>query len=563
MNQINRALLSASAWLAGLLGADSAQFGAILETKLTLDSRRPMIGLANRRERETGGAFRGALIFYALIGCLMGGIVWRVGSPLVGMTLVHTVVLLMLTMTLIGDFTNVLLDTTDNAVLQPRPVSGRTLFLARTAHIAVYLGLLGLSLSLVSIAIGTIRWSYWFPLVYLVTLAGCVMLAICGASLFYLIALRSIGRERVRDVVLYIQILFTVFIFGGYQFLPRLVDMAHLERVRIADQRWIYFYPPAWLAGPLDLLAQGTGIREQGTGNGGLTPDLVLTAMAFTLPPLFLLLITRGLATRFTQMLAAMEVGSAVRTVRREPFRPHSGPCRLFPVPCSLIPAFEFFWTILGRDRLFKQRVYPSIVMLFILPVALLFSEGNPRAALQSLPATNRHLFLLYLACASFAPAILQLRYSPFWQAAWIYEALPIPRGGDILLPALLAVLLRFVLPGFAFLSAVLLAIWGVRILPDIALALLVTIAVALVEGMLLGRCVPFSEQFGVREGSGRMGKNLFLLAIAAGLGWGHYCLRGWTWGVPVAIALMAVLIIILGAAYRRTPWPKVAALPA
>ena len=118
-------------WLIRLLGGDYAQFRTILETKLTLDSRRPMWGLAGRRDREKGGAFVGAMIFYALIGIVLGSILWRVGSPLVGLTIVHTTVLAMLTMTLIGDFTNVLLDTTDNAILQPRPVSGRTLFLAR------------------------------------------------------------------------------------------------------------------------------------------------------------------------------------------------------------------------------------------------------------------------------------------------------------------------------------------------------------------------------------------------------------------------------------------------
>src|SRR5690606_3572479 len=142
----------------------------------------------------------------------------------------------------------------------------------------------------------TVRWSPFFPLVYLVTLAGGIMLAICTASLFYLVALRITHHERVRDIVLYIQILFSVFIFGGYQILPRVMDMTRREAVRLEDRMWIYFYPPAWLAAPLDLLVGQVG-----------TPQLILTALALVCPLLALLAVSRGLATRFNQMLAAME----------------------------------------------------------------------------------------------------------------------------------------------------------------------------------------------------------------------------------------------------------------
>jgi hypothetical protein len=189
----------------------------------------------------------------------LAGVLWRVGSPLVGMTIVHTTVLIMLTMTLIADFTNVLLDTNDNAILQPRPVSGRTLLLARTAHICIYLGLLGISLSLATMVVGTIRRSWWFVPVYLLTLDGCLMLAICVASLFYLVGLRAIGTERLRDIVLYIQILFTVLVFGVYQFLPRVVDMTRLETTRIASAR-----PHGWPGRSIYWQReQGTGSREQ------------------------------------------------------------------------------------------------------------------------------------------------------------------------------------------------------------------------------------------------------------------------------------------------------------
>ncbi len=548
MTRVILAVCDALSWLVRLLGGDYPQFRAILETKLILDSRRPMVGFANRKERESGGAFTGALAFYAIIGFFLSGILWQVGSPFVGMTIVHTIVLVMLTTTLIADFTHVLLDTADNAILQPRPVSGRTFFLARTAHICTYLGLLGLSLSIVTMVMGSLRWSWLFPVVYLPTLAGGIIIAICLASLFYLVALRITNQERVRDIVLYIQILLSVFIFGGYQLLPRLIDMTHLERTRIDDSLWIYVCPPAWLAAPFDLLLGSAG-----------RPQIVLTVFALVLPPAAMLVVTRGLAMRFNQMLAAME-----STVERRAAAGLLPQRRCFAARLAamvtrqphLRATFEFIWTVLSRDRLFKARMYPSLAILLIIPLSMLLSDPRGfRVVMEELPSTRRYLFLLYLACVTFPPAIVQIRYSQYWQAAWVYESLPLRRPGDVLMAALLVLLLRFVLPAFLVISLVLLSIWGVRILPDIALTLLVTVALALLEGILLGRHLPFSEQMGVRESSGRLAKSLLPVLLAVVLGWLHYLLLQWPWGLPTAAVGVLLLILWLARIYRGTSW--------
>jgi ABC-2 type transport system permease protein len=540
-------IVDALLWIVPPLGGDPQQFRAIVQNKLMLDSRRPMVGFANRKERESGGSFTGAMFFYALIGLVLAGAIYKAPSPLVGMTILHTTSLIMLTMTLIADFTNVLLDTTDNAIMQPKPVSGRTLFLARTAHISIYLGLLGLSLSIAALVIGAMRWSYLLPLVYLPTLAGGIILAICLASLFYLLALRFMDREKVRDILLYIQIGFSVLIFGGYQFMPRLMELADVQHARFDSKSWIWFYPPAWLAAPLDLVAGNVNRVTIG-----------LTLLACIVPPIALLLVSRVLATRFNQMLAAMEITTERQT------GPRNKDVRT--LGASLAPlvgqnpvqrsTLEFVWTILSRDRQFKSRAYPSIAIMLIVPLGVLFSgQQGFWVALRELPSTQKHLFMLYLAAASLAPSIFLLRYSQYWQAAWIYEALPIARPGAILAPALVALMLRFVVPSFALISAALLWVWGPRILPDILLALLLTIALSLAEGIVIGRRLPFSEQFGVREGTGRFGKNMLLLALGAGLGGLHLLLRQHTWGVPAAIVVAVLLVYVLWSIFRSTSW--------
>ena len=87
-----------------------------------------------------------------------------------GLTMVNTFVMAMMGLMLIGDFTNVLVDTTDNTVLLPRPVGDRTLLAVRTAHIVSYLGALSLALCAGTLVIGTIEFHPLFAVVYLLFL---------------------------------------------------------------------------------------------------------------------------------------------------------------------------------------------------------------------------------------------------------------------------------------------------------------------------------------------------------------------------------------------------------
>ena len=65
------------------------------------------------------------------------------------MIVFYTYIMVMISMTLITDFSSILLDTSDNTIILPRPVDSRTLFAARLTHILLYLGQLGLGLTVI------------------------------------------------------------------------------------------------------------------------------------------------------------------------------------------------------------------------------------------------------------------------------------------------------------------------------------------------------------------------------------------------------------------------------
>ncbi len=538
--------------LLSLLGVDYEQFRAIMQVKLTLDGRRRSVGMHGASHKQDRNTQAWTLFFHAFMGIFVGAFVAHADSPLVGMTVVHAFVMTMVGMSLIADFSTVLLDTTDNAILHPRPVTSRTLLVARIAHITTYLGLLAVSTSACTFVVGTYTYHYLFPLVFLWTLVCSVLLVVFAAQVFYLIAMRLTDAEKFRDIILYFQIAMTVVIFGGYQLMPRLMDMRRLRELAIDDRWWIYFFPPTWMSAPVDLL----------TGHVG-RPQLVLTALSIVVPLCCLLLVVRVLAPRFARSLAALEnapsgkaPGAATTPRQRLPERLARIVSRS---PCERA-AFEWIWRLASRDRQFKLRTYPTVAFLLLMGLVIVMSdEGGFRQAFAVLPESNKHLLLLYMGCAMAPMAVIALRYSAAHEAAWVYYALPLGRPGDVLAGALKVVLARLVMPTFSLIALVTLAIWGGRILLDVLLAFFATLMVSGIQAMLFARRFPFSEEYQVAEGSGRAARSMLLMIFPAALGGMHWALLLFVPAViPLAIPLWAVLMVIAFRAYACTSWQQV-----
>lgn len=542
-------LFDTTAWVIRGLSGDYAQFRAIVETKLTLDMRRPMSAVGSQARNRNSSALLGAMFMYAFMGLFVAFTPMVAGSALVGMTIVHAFIMTMLSLSLVADFSSVLLDTTDNAILQPRPVSGRTIILARIAHILVYLGSLTLALSAASLVVGTVKWGGLFPPVFALTLVCSVGLVVCVVTLFYLAAMRFTTGERLRDLIMYVQIAMSIMVVVGYQLVPRLIDMNALKHLRIDDRAWIYACPAVWMAAPTDLLAGRVG-----------SVQLILTALCVGVPAIGLWATMRFLGSGFSGGLAGID--AVTRASAPPPARLARSPGlwlgqRLYRRPIGRA-AFEFVWQICARDRQFKQRTYSSLAFLIIFPVIWLVSgQRELGTALTEIRASQRHLFLLYMVCGMLPGVLVNLRFSDSWPAGWVYTALPIARPGDILAPALGAVAVRFVVPVFGLTAALILAVWGPGVVDDILLAGCATFLMCGLHGLLVGRQFPFAQAFATTDASGRFGRNLLLLLIPAVLGGLHYALTFLPWSTwPICIPVLLVGAILFRS-LARTPWNR------
>ena len=542
-------LFDCFSWLLRGLGVDYPQFRAILQTKLMLDVRRPR-GAFAQRSNKNRNMFALTLVSLAFMGVFISPLVAKVQSPLVSLTFIHAVIMVMLAMSLLGDYSTVLLDTTDNHVLLPRPVSRRTVLFARLAHIFTYLLLITASLGAATFVVGTIVRGGAFLPAFALSLTLSVGLIVGVVSLAYLVGMRLIPEERLRDLLTYAQIVMLVVVVAGYQLVPRLVGSAVKAKLDLAAQNWIYFCPPTWMAGLVDLALGNRGAAQ------------VVLSIEALLAPVLLLLIVAVLAPTFQP--AALEgdrTGSAKRAAagairQRWP----AVLARLVARNPAERGAFDLVWRLAGRDRLYKLRVYPGLAFAFVFALIWMLTgpERGQTVTLGGLPQTDRHLILLYCASLAAPAALLHLRFSSQFEAAWIYSALPLYRPGEVLLGAFKAVMVRLMLPTFAVLAAIALVVWGWRVLPDVLLASVVLVLICLIEALLVGRHLPFSESAGAMESSGRTLRSMLLMPIVGGFGLAHYAIRPYPFVVLGAIPIVLLLAFACARLYQRTTWSAI-----
>jgi ABC-2 type transport system permease protein len=139
-------------WFIEKMDADYNQFIRILQLKLTMDDRR-MKGLGNKSKQETENALLKQSFGQIMLGVFFALFLLMIKSQFTYYYFSHTFLMAMMAMMIISEFTTILFDTSENVIIQPLPIKGNTISLARNAHVFIYLSLMAFNLSVISIAV--------------------------------------------------------------------------------------------------------------------------------------------------------------------------------------------------------------------------------------------------------------------------------------------------------------------------------------------------------------------------------------------------------------------------
>ncbi|WP_266369094.1 hypothetical protein [Tellurirhabdus rosea] len=531
------------------LGADFGQVRAIVELKLRLDNRRtyPAFGqYRQNRQKESGNAFWWMLVIYSLfMGPLAAIFLWITGDqmPLFGFSYAYGVAMTIVAMTLITDFSSVMLDSSDNTIILPRPVSSRTLLVARLLHITLYLLLISLAVELASIVTVFVKFGLLAGLTFMLFGLLSILLVVFLTNLFYLLLMRFTSEEKLREVINYFQIAAAIFFYAIYQILPRMLAFVE-DSFTLNIRWWHYLLPPVWLGGAVEsLVFQKFDALHLG-----------LVALALLMPFVGLWVMNHYLAPLYNQRLAMLDTDHRSTAAGRPTTDRTGGLARLVARNPVEQAAFAFTWRIMLRDRKFKLKAYPALGYMVVILFMLFWRSGQG----WSEEGNRKYLLLLYFANLVGMQVLPFVWHSDQYKAAWLYAVSPLAQPGMLISGAVKAVLVQFCLPVYLITGLITLMLAGPHSIGDILLSWGINASTLVLFALGGNSRMPFSmplEQ--VTKGTNTF--RVFGIMAAVGLlGFLHYGMASLPYVVWMAIPLAWGGFLLLVRNLQQTPWASV-----
>jgi ABC-2 type transport system permease protein len=529
-----------------------------------MDNRRSsMMSFKGVSANESNNSqFSNTLIFLALMGFFLCVFLFIFPDVLMAVSVFNGILMFLTTVIFISDYSSILLDTTDNYILLPRPVNGRTLFAARMTHIFLYLMSITYAIAATSIVVMAFKFGLLSSLIFALILPFNTLLAVVIASFFYLIIIRFSSEEKLKDIINGFQILMMVVLMGGSQIWARSSNTETGFNPEI-ELKWIHtLIPPMWFGGAVDTLS---------TFKFDII-HLVLTGFCFFIPLLSLFSVNKFFSNFFSSKLSSFSNDSPsttkkISTKGPSVFKPSRGVvyqlAKFFTHKGEERSAFYLVWHVVLRDRKLKLKLYPQLAYSGVMLCAFFFTafkkdkpfqENLDELVLEG--GGNFFLFFAYYANLSLSTAISLIPHCDDFKAAWVYYALPVNKPGELIVGGLKALIFKIYTPFFLIIASIILSAWGIKALDDLILVYINSIVLSFLTAKWDKNHLPFSEEHTIQQSGGNFGMVMLMMVTATVVGGSHYFFAVYIpWLVPISIPIMASTLYFLIKDYRDMSW--------
>ena len=539
-------------------GVNTFQLNEILRVKLMIDNRRPKVMFAGRRQNTATStkSSTGVTIVTLMLGAFMGALLFVFNKPLVGQTVYFSMFMVMMSLTLITDFTTVLIDVRDQFIIAPRPVDDRTAAIARILHVAIYVLRLALIQTFPAmIMMGFIDGFLAVPLFFVQVIVAS-MLTIFMVNIIYLLLMKVVSPQRFKDIISYFQIVFSVAIFAAYYLLPKLIKLSVVGQFNLLGHTWAYFIPPVWIASINEVLihpGRATFITS------------VMAAAGLTLPLLSIWFVGKVLAPGFNKRLSVIAAsdGAAAQSTKAKTVQNRGIIDRvanlIAPKPLENA-GFRITWKLSTRIREFKMRVYPlfAYVPIYFIYFALNSKGDNFSDRFVQLQESKYYIFLIYMSTLVLSGILQFIAKSERYRAGWVYYALPVKQPGQIMAGMYKAVICLYFLPYSMVLGIISYFIWGPVVIGNMILAFFMSQIYGLLLALFMVKGLPFSQPVLGKRNGGRVILNLFILGFAALLAYGHYLISGWDTLIWILIIPAILINWLMLKYYAKQSWDNI-----
>ncbi|BCB02261.1 hypothetical protein [Bacillus sp. KH172YL63] len=518
-------------WLFTRLGVDYRLLRKILQVKLTMDQRRvpTIFQQQGSRQGKDENRFIKSLWVYALFGLFVIPFILMEDQYLFQMSITFAVLMFIVMTSMISDFSVVLLDIRDHTILHTKPVERKTISLAKTLHIFIYLFFLTGSLTAIPLVVALINQGFPFFLIFLGEIILMNIFIVALTAMLYYFILQYFDGEKLKDIINYVQIGLSIGLAVGYQVVARSFEFVDVS-ISFTPSWWNLFLPPMWFGAVFEWLLNGNG---QGM-------ILLLSCIAVIVPFTALMLYVKVLPA-FEKNLQKLSSHSGKK--KKRSFRFGDRLMQVFSHSNEERAFYRFAGDMMKNEREFKLKVYPSLGFAIIIPFIFIFNGlmGRSREDLLTSP-----MYLSIYSCFIVIPTVvMMLGYSGKYKGAWVYKVAPVKSRASIYKGVLKAFLVKLFLPLFALISTIFIFLFGFRIIPEIIIVLIsACIFTVACIGLMKGK-LPFSESFeGIQQSDSWKVLPFYLIAgVFFGL---HYAALQLPFGVPVYLILLLITNLVL-----------------
>jgi hypothetical protein len=535
------------------MGVDYDQLRSIVGVKLTMDQRRTRTGFNGNEQQPNKWGYAWTLVVTMLISSFVAVVVLVWPTPLGAYSVVASYAMILIIMTLITDFSQVILDSSDSIIILPRPVSNKTLVSSRLVHVVIYLTQLSLASLLPAIIATFYKYGLSAGLVLTFMAFLIALLSVILTMILYLVIMQFATEERLRNIINGIQIVMVVVIMVGYQVVLRVFDIEAIMESNLFEPAWWHLLVlPLWV-----------GNIMHGLIDGVFDIYVIVSILLLLVTPLLSVrVINSRLANRFSEGIGSIDTVVNKKVNQSVSRRQRSLPEILSGWFCAT-PAergsFEFVWKVTARDRKFKLRVYPSLAYFLVLVPTFFMNKDLTISEMITKASESdwQMVFIIYFSSLIISSVIQNITYLDQYKAAWIYRIAPMAHPGEILSGSLWAMVVKFMFPAMALIGAIIVYLWGMEGLDDLLFGTIVLLIVQLVIILATKNHLPFSQEF-TKNSGGQFVRVLLLFFGMALVGFGHWAISQIPFVILGLAPFLLWLLYFLNLEIRKLDWNKI-----
>lgn len=502
----------------------------ILQLKLTMDSRRMPAIFSGSNVKKEGNQFLKSLWMYALFGILFLVPFLFLGNEfLFSLTIMFSSLFVILMTSMVSDFSAVLLDIRDKNILHPKPVSEKTLNAAKITHIMIYMVLLTGAFVIIPLIVSIFKFGIIFAFLFLIEIILISSLTVVLTAFVYLFILRFFSGEMLKDIINYVQIFLAIGMAVSYQLVGRVFQIVNIE-ISYTFAWWHTLLPPFWFAAPFELIL-----------NKDFSFHIIVLSLLALLTPFLAIAVYIRLMPTFERNLSKLQSDTNRRKKKNRKLQ-----LVFAKILCRTKEErtfYKFASLMLKEERELKLKIFPLLGFAVIFPFIFLFNTLST-GSYEEMKSGNSFM-VIYFALIMIPSVVQMLEYSGNYKGQWIFYAAPIKNKSIVYSATLKASIMNYFIPILTMLSVIFLWIFSFKIILDLVVVLLATIALTLVSyGIFKKGKFPFTSSHEHTQTNAffKVFGSMFIVGLMAAL---HAVVLIIPYGLPVYAFILLISIFI------------------